>query len=82
MDEPHKTFPRALALSVLFICVVYLLPLTVSAGADPSWHCWVEGSLASVALLVGGNWLGVWIMITSALSTCDQPPSLRPVVIS
>lgn len=68
VDEPHKTFPRALFLSVGFIVVMYILPLAASAGADPGWNCWVEGSLSTVALLVGGQWLGVWVMITSAMS--------------
>ena len=68
VHEPHKTFPRALFLSVGFICTMYLLPLLVSAGADPGWDCWTEGSLSTVALLVGGNWLGFWVMCTSAMS--------------
>ena len=69
VEEPHKTFPRALFLSVAFIVTMYILPLFAGAGADPGWRCWTDGSLTSVALRVGGSWLGVWVVATSALST-------------
>ena len=68
VDQPHKTFPRALFLSVGFILAMYLVPLLASAGADGAWDCWEDGSLSAVALLVGGSWLGVWLVASSAMS--------------
>ena len=69
VDEPHKTFPRALFLSVGFIVTMYLVPLFVASGADPDWPCWTDGSLTSAGLRVGGEWLGIWVVATSAIST-------------
>jgi len=68
VEWPHKTFPRALFVAVGLVGLSYLCPLLVTAAADPYWECWHDGSLVAAALLVGGSWLGVWILATSTLS--------------
>ena len=68
VERPHVTFPRALFTAVGLVCLSYLCPLLVSSAADPGWRCWEDGSFEAIALLVGGSWLGVWILATSSLS--------------
>ena len=36
--------------------------------ADEEWAHWKDGSLTHVAQLVGGRWLGGWVLASSALS--------------
>ena len=67
VDAPHDTYPRALTLSVMIALASYLLPLLAASMVDPSWPCWREGSLAAVAQLLGGPWLGGWLLLAVAL---------------
>lgn len=45
----------------------YLVPLTIAAGADPKWICWLDGSLSTVGYRLGGEWLAVLVLISSCL---------------
>jgi amino acid transporter len=66
--RPSSTFPRALGLAVVAMVLAYVLPLGVASGADPSWNTWSDGSLAAAARRIGGEWLGIWVMVSSTLS--------------
>ena len=68
VERPSSTFPRALGLAVVTMLLAYILPLGVASGADPNWDTWRDGSLSAVARRIGGDWLGVWGMASSAVS--------------
>ena len=68
VERPSSTFPRALGLAVVTMLLAYILPLGVASGADPNWDTWRDGSLSAVARRIGGDWLGVWVMASSAVS--------------
>ncbi|CAI8585600.1 unnamed protein product [Vicia faba] len=69
VEEPKKTFPRALLISVVFTCVSYLIPLFAVTGAvtvDQSQ--WENGFHAQAAEIIAGKWLKIWIEIGAVLS--------------
>jgi len=68
VEAPHRTLPRALLCGCLLMVVCYVLPLTAGVLADEEWAHWKDGSLTHVAQLVGGRWLGGWVLASSALS--------------
>lgn len=70
VEEPkQETLPRALWVSLALMVLCYVLPLGISAGVDPDWHCWTSGSWPHVAQLMSGNWLGIWVLVSSLVSS-------------
>lgn len=69
VKEPGKTYPRGLALALLIMLAAYAVPLFAAAGCDAAgdWREWQDGSFAAIADGVGGRWLGVLIIASSAL---------------
>mmetsp|Transcript_12487 Transcript_12487/g.20532 ORF Transcript_12487/g.20532 Transcript_12487/m.20532 type:complete len:506 (-) Transcript_12487:11-1528(-) len=73
IDSPrHRILPNALFWSVAIMLLGYLLPLGVGAAVDKDWHCWADGSLTHVAQLIGGNWLGFWVLLSTLIGTWGQ----------
>jgi len=68
VDQPQRTYPRALFLAVVVMLLCYMVPLGVAAAADPRWVHWEDGSLGAAARRIGGEWLGVWVIISSCMS--------------
>jgi amino acid transporter len=68
VERPGKTIPRALFLGVAMVGLATGGPLLIAAAADPGWNCWKDGSLVTAATVVGGSWLGAWMLGTSILS--------------
>ncbi|KAI3917336.1 hypothetical protein MKW98_027255 [Papaver atlanticum] len=69
VDNPQKTFPRALLSAGLITCFGYLIPLLATTGAlELKQDEWEESYLATAAGIIGGAWLGSWISIGSVLS--------------
>ncbi|XP_062079968.1 probable polyamine transporter At3g13620 [Humulus lupulus] len=69
VENPHKTFPKALLVAVIFTCLSYLIPLfavTGSVAVDQS--LWETGFHAEAAKIIAGNWLKIWIEIGAVLS--------------
>jgi len=70
VDKPNKTFPLALFVSVIFICVSYVIPLFAVIGAvSVDQSQWETGFHAQAAEIIGGKWLKVWIEVGAVLST-------------
>lgn len=62
IDRPQKTLPKALAISIPLITVVYLVPvLVVLALVGTEQVFWDEGAFTELGELVGGPWLGTAI---------------------
>ncbi|KAL8130524.1 hypothetical protein V2J09_019679 [Rumex salicifolius] len=70
VDKPHKTFPRALFISIIFICLSYILPLMAVTGAvDVNQNLWESGFLADASRTIAGQWIKIWIEIGAVLSS-------------
>jgi len=69
--EPAKTFPKAMAISVVLVPLSYLLPLLVATGAAPDApYC--DGCLVSIAGELSGLWLRVWLTAAAAVACVGQ----------
>ena len=62
VEEPHKTFPKALFSAGLLTCLGYIIPLLAATGAMPlDQQSWVGGYFAHVAGVIAVNWLKIWM---------------------
>lgn len=67
IERPQRTLPRALAISIPLITVVYLLPVVVTLSlVGVSGTPWEEGSFTDFGRQIGGPVLG-WAMAAVAL---------------
>ncbi|KAI3434372.1 hypothetical protein D9Q98_002451 [Chlorella vulgaris] len=72
VQNPSKTFPRALAGAVVLVVAAYLLPLLVGLGVTARTADWELGYFAAVGQTVGGKWLAWWIVAAAAVSQIGQ----------
>lgn len=73
VDNPARTFPKALGIAVGLVVASYLLPLLVGIGVvGMNGGEWKLGYFADVAHTVGGSWLAWWIVIAAAVSQLGQ----------
>jgi amino acid transporter len=69
VEEPRKTFPKALFFAGLLTCLSYIIPLLATTGAMPlDQKVWIDGYFANVAYLIAGNWLKYWMEIGAVLA--------------
>ncbi|KAI3887084.1 hypothetical protein MKW92_028280 [Papaver armeniacum] len=69
VDNPQKTFPRALFSAGLIACLGYLIPLLATIGAlELKQEDWQDSYLTTAAGMIGGSWLGTWVALGSVLS--------------
>lgn len=67
IDRPQTNFPKALAITIPLITIVYLLPTVVSlANSDPRDVEWTDGTYVVIAKQIAGSWLG-WFVAGGAL---------------
>ncbi|XAR52908.1 hypothetical protein NMG60_11021240 [Bertholletia excelsa] len=69
IEEPSRTFPKALLGAVVLVVASYLIPLLAGTGAlstNPSE--WTDGYFAEVGMMIGGYWLKWWIQAAAAMS--------------
>jgi amino acid transporter len=63
------TYPRGIFIGLVISVVGYLVPLLVTVGAtDYSQAEWVDGRLGTVAVDIGGKWLGAWMIFAAGIS--------------
>jgi amino acid transporter len=72
VDNPSRTFPRALSGAVVLVVLSYLIPLMVGVGVATHSSEWKLGYFAAVAQQVGGSWLAWWIVAAAAVSQVGQ----------
>lgn len=75
VENPSKTIPKAMAISLVVIALAYMLPL-IGAMAVPGWQSWVAGSYVDIGLSLGGQWLGIAVAIGGAISALGTYGSL------
>lgn len=69
VENPSRTFPKALFGAVLLVVSSYLIPLLAGTGAlQLNSSDWTDGHFAEVGLLIGGPWLRLWIQAAAAMS--------------
>eukprot|EP01133_Synstelium_polycarpum_P016663 gene16663-19802_t len=69
VKNPSKNYPIGI-LCVLFISIItYILPVLVGMQADTDWPNWQEGQFSSIALIVGGQWLNIFMSIGGMASS-------------
>jgi amino acid transporter len=67
--DPERVFPRAMFVSVVLVTLGYILPLLASlGGADTNQRDWSAGYFTAIARDIGGNWLGIWLVVAAAVS--------------
>ncbi|XP_056163561.1 probable polyamine transporter At3g19553 [Syzygium oleosum] len=69
VENPSKTFPKALFGAVVLVVGSYLIPLLAGTGAvNTPASDWSDGYFAEVGFLIGGAWLRWWIQAAAAMS--------------
>jgi amino acid transporter len=69
VDNPVRTFPRALGLAMVFVAAMYLLVLGVAIGNVPDDIGWETSELADAGSYIAGDWLRIWIVLSVAGSS-------------
>ena len=70
--DPSRTFPMAMAASILLVVLVYFFPLLIGIGVDSRSKEWTLGYFADIAHQVGGEWLSWWLVAAAAVSQLGQ----------
>ncbi|KAK7405839.1 hypothetical protein VNO78_07449 [Psophocarpus tetragonolobus] len=69
VQDPTKTFPKALFGGLLLVVSSYLIPLLAGTAAfDSSPSDWQDGYFAQVGMVIAGSWLKLWIQLAAAMS--------------
>ncbi|KAE8705694.1 putative polyamine transporter [Hibiscus syriacus] len=70
IDQPQKTFPKALFSAGMLTVLSNLVPLLTATGAIPlEQEKWVNGYFADAAKIIAGEWLMIFVEIGAVLST-------------
>ncbi len=68
VENPQRSYPRALALVVPLSIAAYFLPTLFGLAALGDWQNWHTGYFSDVAKLVGGPWLGTWMTLAAMVA--------------
>lgn len=69
VDDPGRSFPRAMLWSVLLVASSYILPLLIVLGvSDAPQSAWVDGYLAAAIAEVDGAWLEAWLVFAAGIT--------------
>jgi len=69
IENPQKSYPRALAIVVPMSVATYFLPALLSLAALGNWQDWNTTYLTTAAKLIGGSWLGALMTVAAVLCT-------------
>lgn len=67
VENPQRTYPRALAIVVPLSVATYFLPTLFSIAALGNWEQWHTGYFSTAAQLLGGPWLGIPITLAAMI---------------
>jgi len=69
VQNPGRSFPRAMFISVILVSFAYELPLLVATGCtNANREDWVDGYLTTIVMEVAGRWCGAWVVFAAGLS--------------
>jgi len=69
VDNPQKTYPRVMIITLAAIVLSYIIPVGIVATTHIQPGFWSAGSWSEIAALLGGDWLGFALVIGSMIST-------------
>lgn len=72
VENPSRTYPRAMIFTVLLVTAAYLLPVAIGVGIDANALSWKEGDFPKVASMAGGPWLGIWLTLAGLISAAGM----------
>jgi amino acid transporter len=67
IENPRRTIPKALFISIGLIVVAYVVP-ELGALAAGGWQNWDDGSFVDVGRTLGGPWLG-WLITIGGMAS-------------
>ena len=67
IENPQRSYPRALAIVVPLSMAAYFLPALFPLAALGNWQEWNTAYLSTAARLIGGGWLGFLMTIAAML---------------
>lgn len=65
VDNPQKTYPRVMLLTLAIIFLSYVIPVVAVWSTHMPQEIWENGSWAAIASRVVGPWLGVALVCTA-----------------
>jgi len=68
VENPQRSYPRALAIVVPLSIATYFFPTMFSLAALGNWQQWHTGYFSDAARLIGGRWLGLAIAIAAVIT--------------
>jgi amino acid transporter len=68
VNDPQRTYPRALALTVPISIATYFLPTLFALAALGNWSAWHTGYFSVAAQAIGGRWLGSWMTLAAMVT--------------
>jgi len=68
VENPQRSYPRALAIVVPLSMATYFLPTMFSLAALGDWQKWHTGYFSEAAALIGGAWLGFAMTIAAMVT--------------
>lgn len=72
VDDPGKTFPKAMLITIIGTTLLYMLPLMVGITYVTNYEDYDDGFFVTIGLFVGGSWLKFFIMIAANISSLGQ----------
>jgi len=69
VENPQRSYPRALALVVPLSMATYFFPTFASLAALGNWHDWNPRYFVDAAHAIGGLGLGVWMTLAATLTS-------------
>jgi amino acid transporter len=69
VENPRRSYPRALAVVAPLSMAVYFLPAVTGLAAADHWENWHTGFFPDAARLIGGPWLGTWMTLAAMIAT-------------
>jgi amino acid transporter len=76
VENPQKTYPRVMMITLAAIIISYMIPIAAVWYTHLAPTAWSTGSWAKIASMVVGPWLGIALVIGSMVSTFGIVSSL------
>jgi len=71
MENPQKTFPRILLWNTPMNILTYILPASLAIAALGNWQEWQTGYIVEASRRIGGEALGIAMLIASIIGTAS-----------
>ena len=76
VEDPQRTYPRVMIISLLLIVLIYAIPVLAVWSMHLPVSAWSTGSWASIAGTVAGPWLALAVVAGALVSTAGILNSL------